>query len=594
MEEVIVILFSIEYLVRLFSYPNRLKWVIKPMQIVDFLAIFPFYLGIVFSQNESLLAVVRVLRLVRVFRVFKLSRYSLGFRLVVRTLWLSHEALVLLLYLVSMAMIVSGSLVFFAERGHWDTSRKMWINDGVPSQFQSVFDGFWYAIVTMTTVGYGDITPLTFGGKVIGALTIMIGVLTLAFPIAIVGTNFTAEWKKAKEKQRHEKIRRKEIRLRKKQLTMAALQQTQPPPPPPRSDFISIDSAEFSGTVADLLPPRSHFSMATFAGERINDNFSDDDDDGDHKRLTDDPITKIKVMRPTDTVREKINIIFSHPRSSKIGVCVMNLGLFVIVLSIIAFALQTLPSLHEKEEEWFVVEAIITVYFSIEIILRFWSSPSRKIFFKDFFNYIDLLAILPFYIELSGHGDSRSLSLIRIVRMARIFRIFKISRYADGLRAVTQTIKESKDALILMLTLFSIAIVLFGTLIFFAERGHWDENLRGWVRHDGSLSPYQSIIHSFWWCIVTMMTVGYGDDVPVTWGGKVIGGVTMLSGLLIVAFPVSIIGVNFSSEWDHVAQRQRTPAPNEQPPDAARTTELQLPVETAAAGLPAETTLNTS
>jgi hypothetical protein len=83
-------------------------------------------------------------------------------------------------------------------------------------------------------------------------------------------------------------------------------------------------------------------------------------------------------------------------------------------------------------------------------------------------------------------------------------------------------------------------------------------DLKGMVLYwrSNTLSPFQSIPHTFWWCIVTITTVGYGDTYPVTWLGKIIGGLTMLMGILVLAFPISLLGANFTDQWKAAAKEK--------------------------------------
>lgn len=128
------------------------------------------------------------------------------------------------------------------------------------------------------------------------------------------------------------------------------------------------------------------------------------------------------------------------------------------------------------------------------------------------------------------------------------------------MRVFTNALALSLQPLLMLVLVVMIAMVLFSSVIYYAERGEWSEEEQMWMRvpqeGDPLRSPYQSIPASFWWCIVTMTTVGYGDVVPITPLGRFIASVASLSGILVVAIPVSIISTNFNSEYAKL-QRQK-------------------------------------
>ena len=166
------------------------------MNAIDLMAIAPYFvtLATIFNkepQPENLiipvgtedsggtsLAMLRVMRLVRVFRIFKLSRHSKGLQILGMTLKASLRELALLMFFLLIGVILFSSAIYYAEAG------------SERSYFKSIPDAFWWAVVTMTTVGYGDMVPHDFWGKIVGSLCAIAGVLTLSLPVPVIVSNF--------------------------------------------------------------------------------------------------------------------------------------------------------------------------------------------------------------------------------------------------------------------------------------------------------------------------------------------------------------------------------------------------------------------
>ena len=163
---------------------------------------------------------------------------------------------------------------------------------------------------------------------------------------------------------------------------------------------------------------------------------------------------------------------------------------------------------------------------------------------------------------MSG-GSETDLSVLRVLRLGRSLRLMKLSRYSRGIRLVTNAMEQSLDALQLFFFLLSIVMVVCSSAIYYTERGEYNEASGYWERVDPmtdtkGISPFQSIPQSFWWCIVTLTTVGYGDAYPITYAGQLVGTITMLLGLIMLALPLSIIGTNFIEERANMIREMET------------------------------------
>ncbi|XP_008336070.2 potassium voltage-gated channel subfamily A member 7-like, partial [Cynoglossus semilaevis] len=200
------------------------------------------------------------------------------------------------------------------------------------------------------------------------------------------------------------------------------------------------------------------------------------------------------------------------------------------------------PGFTPFQDPFFIVETICICWFCFELFVRLICAPSKIHFFKDVMNIIDFFAILPYFItlgtELAKDKDkstqpSVSLALIRVIRLVRVFRIFKLSRHSKGLQILGQTLKASLRELALLIFFLFIGVILFSSAVYFAEV-------------DRPNTSFTSIPEAFWWAVVSMTTVGYGDMYPETVGGKLVGSMCAIAGVLTISLPVPVIVSNFS------------------------------------------------
>jgi len=253
---------------------------------------------------------------------------------------------------------------------------------------------------------------------------------------------------------------------------------------------------------------------------------------------------------------------FECPESIAVSQYLNMYVLSLIVISAMATVVETVPGLHKKNTDfWNGLETFFVLNFTIEYVGRVSSTPSYYAFFTSGMNYIDVVSILPFYVEKAAGGSETNLSVLRVLRLGRSLRLVKLSRYSRGIRLVTNAMENSLDALQLFFFLLVVVMVVCSSAIYYTERGEYNET-KGYFERTNPLtnkvskSPFQSIPQSFWWCIVTLTTVGYGDTYPVTYGGQIVGSISMLIGLVMLALPLSIIGTNFIEERAAMMQEQ--------------------------------------
>jgi voltage-gated potassium channel len=179
-EWTITILFTIEYVARLLCVVRPWRYTCSFYGIVDLLALLPTYLSVFFAGAQSLL-VIRTLRLVRVFRIFKLTRYITEARALMSALRATRERITVFLVVVLTLILIIGSAMYLIEGGQPDT------------QFTSIPRSVYWAIVTMTTVGYGDIAPQTIMGQTLAAGVMILGYAIIIVPIGVFSTEILAQ-----------------------------------------------------------------------------------------------------------------------------------------------------------------------------------------------------------------------------------------------------------------------------------------------------------------------------------------------------------------------------------------------------------------
>ncbi|XP_059806606.1 potassium voltage-gated channel subfamily A member 10-like [Hypanus sabinus] len=274
-------------------------------------------------------------------------------------------------------------------------------------------------------------------------------------------------------------------------------------------------------------------------------------------------IREAEAQLPSKENLRQLWLLFEHPESSAAAQAVAMVSLSVIVVSIVSFCLETLPEFREDSESaaaglgsgpasslftdpFFLVETACMLWFSFELLVRAVACPSKVGFCRDTMNAIDVVSIVPYFVTLVtevvqrqqeqrlGRGQhAMSLTILRIVRLVRVFRIFKLSRHSKGLQILGQTLKASMRELGLLIFFLFIGVILFSSALYFAEV-------------DEPRTQFSSIPDAFWWAVVTMTTVGYGDMCPITIGGKVVGSLCAIAGVLTIALPVPVIVSNFN------------------------------------------------
>ncbi|GAA50183.1 diacylglycerol kinase, partial [Clonorchis sinensis] len=304
--------------------------------------------------------------------------------------------------------------------------------------------------------------------------------------------------------------------------------------------------------------------------------------------------------------RPKVWAMFEMPHSSTGAKCIALLSVTCIILSIIAYCLDTSPTLltpslysvdsrgsngsssiwnassfmdfHtflnynktddtrrldtaytfyrvsrlQKNVAFIYIECICNLWFTVELLIRFAVTMDQCAFIKDPINLVDIAALLSFYTEtcLYTFNDKTmpSSPVVDIFSILRVMRLFKLTRHISGLKILILTFKASAKEFSLLVFFLGVFIVLFAALIYYAERLSTNPE-----------NDFTSIPIGLWWAIATMTTVGYGDMVPKSYAGMVVGAMCAITGVLTISLPVPVIVSNFSMFYSHMLARSKLP-----------------------------------
>lgn len=239
-----------------------------------------------------------------------------------------------------------------------------------------------------------------------------------------------------------------------------------------------------------------------------------------------------------------------------------RLSIFVfvlIIISILAFILETDPAIKEGMPAvvWKVVEHICSLTFTIELVVRFAvcdveGTQTMSGFVLAPMNLCDAAAIVPYWLELAAGGGEglASLRVLRVIRLSRVLRLVKAAKSFRGLQIMAEGLVRAREPLVLLFILIALGMVLFASLMYYAEKK---------VVADGE-NVWPSIPETFWWALVTLTTVGYGDVGPSTPAGKLVACLTQLVGVPLIALCMAIIVREFEAVFLQYERQEREEA----------------------------------
>ncbi|XP_074538521.1 voltage-gated potassium channel regulatory subunit KCNG1 [Halichoeres trimaculatus] len=264
----------------------------------------------------------------------------------------------------------------------------------------------------------------------------------------------------------------------------------------------------------------------------------------------------------------KLRDMVERPHSGLPGKIFACLSVLFVTVTAVNLSISTMPAMREEEEAGtcsqmcyniFIVETVCVAWFSLEFTLRFIQDRSKLTFLRQPLNLIDVVAILPYYITLlvdsTSKGEKRLGSgssyldkvglVLRVLRALRILYVMRLARHSLGLQTLGLTARRCTREFGLLLLFLCVAIALYSPLLYLIEN------------EVASTQDFTSIPATYWWAVITMTTVGYGDMVPRSIPGQVVALSSILSGILLMAFPVTSIFHTFSRSYMELKQEQQ-------------------------------------
>ncbi|KAK7091370.1 hypothetical protein V1264_009057 [Littorina saxatilis] len=241
--------FTFEIIIRFVVAPSKLEFMKAPVNIIDVVATLSFYLDFMLTKLKRESDMLEFFSIIRIMRLCKLTRHSAGLKILIHTFKASAKELILLIFFLVLGIVIFAALIYYAERIQYNPD-----ND-----FESIPKGLWWAIVTMTTVGYGDMAPKTYVGMFVGALCALAGVLTIALPVPVIVSNFALFYSHTQARSKLPKKRRRVLPVEapRPKGPKAQGQQGGPGAQNRRMNAIKHNHPAHGGTIQELMPFRN-------------------------------------------------------------------------------------------------------------------------------------------------------------------------------------------------------------------------------------------------------------------------------------------------------------------------------------------------
>jgi voltage-gated potassium channel len=489
--EIICILgLTIDFLLRLWTSPEdpengsegikRIRYLRSFSGVIDLLSFLPLVFLKIIPFGFGVFGLFQAFRML----VFlKLLRYTESFEIILTIIRNKREELIMTFILGLLLLFFSSVFLYYAE------------HDAQPEKFPNLFTSMYWAGITLATVGYGEIVPITPLGKMLASLVGFMGVILFVLPTSVIGSGFLEE------------IQRRNPRFNECPNCQRKVEETQ----------ILTDIKGFRKRKPAAGAGENAFIEAVPQTQ------------GFYHKIQAKMYNLLENKFPT-TIPPKIVAFFL---------------LSLIGINALAIMIQTNPPIYaEFENELRVFEYFSIIVFSIEYLLRLWictADPRYKGMIKGRIRYIfspmgiiDLIPILPYYLALIFQID------VKFLQIFRVLVVFKVGHFSAALESINYVLKTRKNDLMNALFVGAIVWILCSTIMFYAE-------------HEAQPETFTSIPASMWWGVITLTTVGYGDLYPITTLGRMISVLTAFLGVGLFALPAGILGAGF---FDYMKQQR--------------------------------------
>jgi voltage-gated potassium channel len=241
--------------------------------------------------------------------------------------------------------------------------------------------------------------------------------------------------------------------------------------------------------------------------------------------------------------RRRVYELFEPRLGGRAGRAVDWTILVLIAVNVTAVMLETVDPIFERFAETFHwIEVVSVIVFTVEYVARIWSAVEaaeysapvrgRIRYALRFLVLVDLLAILPFYLTALGLG--LDLRFLRALRLVRLFRMLKLARYSDALDRFIEVLRDRREKLVIAFSANLVLLMVASSTMYLVE-------------HPAQPEVFPSIPETMWWGVITLTTVGYGDVVPVTTPGQLVGAVVAILGIGMFALPAALIATGFAA-----------------------------------------------
>ena len=284
-----------------------------------------------------------------------------------------------------------------------------------------------------------------------------------------------------------------------------------------------------------------------------------------------DDINASEILDIEDSNQQtsKIWKLLNNPGSSTLALIYYCMSLFFVLLYLVTLALNTVSSISGFDDEGYqtsnpiidLIHLVCGSFCTLELVLRFIFSPRKRQFMLGPMNMVDLLAslyiIIASALKVLVHTEScfscehfscrhQGCWLVSVLSVLGSVWILKLVRYSAALQKFFSYLWNSRNELFMLVQVVAIMVFFFGSLVYSVEKDEPD-------------TPFEDMPSSFWWAVITMTTVGYGDMVPKTYLGMFVGAMCAMAGVLVVALPVPVIVSNFAMYYSHTQARAKLP-----------------------------------